>query len=112
MSAPTTRAPAPNPDLPAADLAVPATPNRIAPQQLTGAQSVVRSLEELGVEVIFGIPAAPSCRCTTRSTTPRNFVTSLVRHEQGAGTPPAATRTRQARSACAWPLQVPARPTS
>ena len=56
MSAPTTRAPAPNPDLPAADLAVPATPNRIAPQQLTGAQSVVRSLEELGVEVIFRIP--------------------------------------------------------
>ena len=29
---------------------------RVEPQQLTGAQAVVRSLEELGVEVIFGIP--------------------------------------------------------
>jgi acetolactate synthase I/II/III large subunit len=29
---------------------------RVAPEQLTGAQSVIRSLEELDVEVIFGIP--------------------------------------------------------
>ncbi|HVQ98685.1 MAG TPA: thiamine pyrophosphate-binding protein, partial [Mycobacterium sp.] len=28
----------------------------VAPEQLTGAQSVIRSLEELDVEVIFGIP--------------------------------------------------------
>ena len=30
--------------------------NTVAPERVSGAQSVVRSLEELGVEVVFGIP--------------------------------------------------------
>ena len=34
----------------------PVKPKHVAPVQLTGAQSVIRSLEELDVEVIFGIP--------------------------------------------------------
>jgi acetolactate synthase-1/2/3 large subunit len=29
---------------------------QVAPHQLTGAQAVIRALEELDVEVIFGIP--------------------------------------------------------
>lgn len=33
-----------------------ARPKHVALQQLTGAQAVIRSLEELGVDVIFGIP--------------------------------------------------------
>ncbi|WP_269199341.1 thiamine pyrophosphate-binding protein, partial [Mycobacterium avium] len=64
MSAPTRR---PAPDAPGAAGIAPAPPapaakpaagkpKRIGPEQVTGAQSVIRSLEELGVEVIFGIP--------------------------------------------------------
>ena len=66
MSAPTTRPPEQSPpapngaDAPAAAKAAPKAgrpqPKRIAPHQLTGAQAVIRSLEELDVDVIFGIP--------------------------------------------------------
>jgi acetolactate synthase-1/2/3 large subunit len=64
VSAPTTRPPeqsatAPNGG-PAAAKRAPkagaAQPKRISPHQLTGAQAVIRSLEELDVDVIFGIP--------------------------------------------------------
>ena len=33
-----------------------ATTSTVGPEQVTGAQSIVRSLEEAGVEVVFGIP--------------------------------------------------------
>ena len=71
MSAPTTRPPDRSANPPYGDLVEanaaqsaakaaghsPASPpKKVAPQQLTGAQSVIRSLEELDVEVIFGIP--------------------------------------------------------
>ncbi|MCB0950953.1 MAG: acetolactate synthase large subunit, partial [Mycobacterium sp.] len=62
MSAPTTRAPeqsempANGGHLPTGAKATPAQPKRIAPQQMTGAQAVIRSLEELDVDVVFGIP--------------------------------------------------------
>lgn len=59
--------------------------NTVAPQRVTGAQSVVRSLEELGVEVIFGIPGGavlPVYDPLYDSTKVRHV---LVRHEQGAG---------------------------
>src|SRR3954463_5571460 len=53
-------------------------------EQITGAQSLVRSLEAVGVEVIFGIPGGailpaydPLFDSTVRHV--------LVRHEQGAG---------------------------
>jgi acetolactate synthase-1/2/3 large subunit len=84
------------PDTPAAaDIATDATkpaakssngkPKRIGPEQLTGAQSVIRSLEELDVEVIFGIPGGavlPVYDPLFDSTKLRHV---LVRHEQGAG---------------------------
>ena len=98
MSAPTTRAPEPSAAAPAngADAAAQTTgktapksgepaPKRIAPYQLTGAESVVRSLEELDVEVIFGIPGGavlPVYDPLFDSTKLRHV---LVRHEQGAG---------------------------
>jgi diguanylate cyclase (GGDEF)-like protein len=53
-------------------------------------------------EVIFGIPAARSCRSTTRSST-RRSATSSCATSRAPGTRPRATRTPPARSASAWP---------
>ncbi|TAM64616.1 acetolactate synthase large subunit [Mycobacterium sp.] len=89
MSAPT-RPPAP--DTPgAADAATPAPrsangkPKRIGPEQLTGAQSVIRSLEELDVEVIFGIPGGAVLPVYDPLFDSKKLRHVLVRHEQGAG---------------------------
>ncbi|MFC5231418.1 acetolactate synthase large subunit [Pseudonocardia zijingensis] len=52
---------------------------------MTGAQSLVRSLEEVGCEVVFGIPGGtilPAYDPLLDSTAVRHV---LVRHEQGAG---------------------------
>ena len=62
-------------------------PRATAPvvDQMTGAQSVVRSLEELGVDVVFGIPGGavlPLYDPILDSAKVRHI---LVRHEQGAG---------------------------
>ncbi len=62
----------------------PATPSADA-ERLTGAQTVVRTLEELGVEIVFGIPGGavlPLYDPLLDSTKVRHI---LVRHEQGAG---------------------------
>ncbi|HEY2794542.1 MAG TPA: acetolactate synthase large subunit [Micromonosporaceae bacterium] len=53
--------------------------------QISGAQSLVRSLEEIGVDVVFGIPGGailPAYDPLFDSTAVRHV---LVRHEQGAG---------------------------
>jgi acetolactate synthase-1/2/3 large subunit len=53
--------------------------------QLTGAQSLVRALEEIGVDVVFGIPGGailPAYDPLFDSLRVRHI---LVRHEQGAG---------------------------
>ncbi len=94
MSAPTTRAPEPSAAAPAngADAAAQTTPKsgapapkRIAPYQLTGAESVVRSLEELDVEVIFGIPGGAVLPVYDPLFDSQKLRHVLVRHEQGAG---------------------------
>jgi acetolactate synthase-1/2/3 large subunit len=54
-------------------------------EQMTGAQSVVRSLEAAGVDTVFGIPGGailPAYDPLLDSTKVRHI---LVRHEQGAG---------------------------
>ena len=54
-------------------------------ETITGAQSLVRSLEHAGVEVVFGIPGGailPAYDPLMDSPTVRHI---LVRHEQGAG---------------------------
>ncbi|WP_265522219.1 acetolactate synthase large subunit [Oerskovia flava] len=54
-------------------------------EDVTGAQSIVRSLEEAGVEVVFGIPGGailPTYDPLMDSTRLRHI---LVRHEQGGG---------------------------
>ncbi|GAA2115529.1 acetolactate synthase large subunit [Nocardioides bigeumensis] len=56
-----------------------------APERMTGAQSLIRSLENAGAEHIFGIPGGailPAYDPLMDSTKIRHF---LVRHEQGAG---------------------------
>ncbi|ONI83300.1 acetolactate synthase large subunit [Saccharothrix sp. ALI-22-I] len=56
-----------------------------APVRMTGAQSLVRSLEAVGCEVVFGIPGGtilPAYDPLLDSTKVRHI---LVRHEQGAG---------------------------
>ncbi|MBL8928005.1 MAG: acetolactate synthase large subunit [Pseudonocardia sp.] len=58
---------------------------RIEEPSLTGAQALVRSLEEAGCEVVFGIPGGailPAYDPLLDSTRVRHV---LVRHEQGAG---------------------------
>ncbi|PVU83698.1 acetolactate synthase large subunit [Cellulomonas sp. WB94] len=65
--------------------AAPTSVTAIGPESLTGAQSVVRSLEEAGVEVVFGIPGGailPIYDPLMDSTRLRHI---LVRHEQGGG---------------------------
>jgi acetolactate synthase I/II/III large subunit len=58
---------------------------RTAPQQLTGAQAVIRSLEELDVDVIFGIPGGAVLPVYDPLFDSRKLRHVLVRHEQGAG---------------------------
>jgi acetolactate synthase I/II/III large subunit len=60
-------------------------PKRVAPEQVTGAQAVVRSLEELDVDVIFGIPGGAVLPVYDPLFDSRKLRHVLVRHEQGAG---------------------------
>ncbi|WP_185990210.1 acetolactate synthase large subunit [Janibacter cremeus] len=58
---------------------------RSVPEQVTGASSLVRALEHVGAQVVFGIPGGailPAYDPLMDSTTVRHI---LVRHEQGAG---------------------------
>ncbi len=63
----------------------PSLPPTPAPAQVTGAQALVKSLEALGVDTVFGIPGGailPAYDPLLDSTAVRHI---LVRHEQGAG---------------------------
>src|SRR4029453_10498651 len=57
-----------------------------AAMHLTGAQSLVRSLEQAGVQVVFGLPGGAILPAydPLRGSSVRHI---LVRHEQGAGDP-------------------------
>lgn len=91
MSAPTTRPPQPahranGTTAGAGSTAAPsAQPKKVAPQQLTGAQAVIRALEELDVEVIFGIPGGAVLPVYDPLFDSQKLRHVLVRHEQGAG---------------------------
>src|ERR1700753_2807855 len=56
-----------------------------SPEQVTGAQSLVRSLEEAGVEVVFGIPGGAVLPLYDPIFDSKKVRHILVRHEQGAG---------------------------
>ncbi|MDY6870944.1 MAG: acetolactate synthase large subunit [Actinomycetota bacterium] len=92
MSAPTTRPPhATPPDIEQAVSAVQSTspktvrPRTLAPEQMTGAQAVIRSLEELDVDTIFGIPGGAVLPVYDPLFDSEKLRHVLVRHEQGAG---------------------------
>ncbi len=62
-----------------------ATPGKASPETLTGSQSVVRTLELLGVTDVFGLPGGailPIYDAIMDSSVIRHI---LVRHEQGGG---------------------------
>lgn len=57
----------------------------LKPERMTGADAIVRSLEELGIDMVFGLPGGavlPLYDSLYASTKLRHV---LVRHEQGAG---------------------------
>jgi acetolactate synthase I/II/III large subunit len=88
VSAPTTRPPEPAQHangIPAAAKGDIKGPRTVAPHQLTGAQAVIRSLEELDVEVIFGIPGGAVLPVYDPLFDSQKLRHVLVRHEQGAG---------------------------
>ncbi|WP_422749744.1 acetolactate synthase large subunit [Mycobacterium sp. WMMD1722] len=61
------------------------TPRQVAPEQMTGAQAVIRSLEELDVDTIFGIPGGAVLPVYDPLFDSQKLRHVLVRHEQGAG---------------------------
>jgi acetolactate synthase I/II/III large subunit len=88
VSAPTTRPAQPSQPVngtPAKAKTPVSQPKHVAPQQLTGAQSVIRSLEELDVDVIFGIPGGAVLPVYDPLFDSKKLRHVLVRHEQGAG---------------------------
>ncbi|HLS25385.1 MAG TPA: acetolactate synthase large subunit [Beutenbergiaceae bacterium] len=54
-------------------------------EQMTGAEAVVRALEEVGTEVVFGIPGGAILPVYDPLFDSRKLRHVLVRHEQGAG---------------------------
>ncbi|HEX4727162.1 MAG TPA: biosynthetic-type acetolactate synthase large subunit, partial [Jatrophihabitans sp.] len=56
-----------------------------AAPRLTGAQSLIRSLEEVGADVVFGIPGGAILPAYDPLYDSRRVRHVLVRHEQGAG---------------------------
>ena len=55
------------------------------PERMTGAEAIVRSLEELGTEIIFGIPGGAVLPLYDALFAAKKLRHVLVRHEQGAG---------------------------
>jgi len=89
VPAPPPGAPRPKPGPPGAPgvparVAVPGPPAG-APVRVTGAQSLVRSLEEAGCEVVFGIPGGAILPAYDPLLDSKKVRHVLVRHEQGAG---------------------------
>ena len=87
----------------------PVTPAR----EVTGAQSLVLSLEAIGCDTVFGIPGGAILPAYDPMLDSKKVRHILVRHEQGAGHAAEgyAVGDRQGR-ASAWRPRAPARRTS
>jgi acetolactate synthase-1/2/3 large subunit len=70
--------------------------------RMTGAEIVLRALKDNGVEHIFGYPGGAVLPIYDEIFQQDEIQHILVRHEQGAATPPRAMRVRPARSASCW----------
>ncbi|GAB3253492.1 acetolactate synthase large subunit [Kineosporia babensis] len=72
---------------PGARAAAPSTPSapQVTGEPMTGAQSLVRSLESVGVETVFGIPGGAILPLYDPLMDSEKIRHILVRHEQGAG---------------------------
>lgn len=81
-------------------------------EKMTGAQALVRSLEDLGVKDVFGIPGGAILPVYDAINDDTSFRFVLTRHEQAAGMPPKAMPSRPGGSACASSPPAPAPPTS
>ncbi|MHA7135530.1 acetolactate synthase large subunit [Oerskovia turbata] len=57
----------------------------VGPEEVTGAESIVRSLEEAGVDVVFGIPGGAILPTYDPLMDSKRLRHILVRHEQGGG---------------------------
>lgn len=55
------------------------------PERMTGAQAIVRSLEELGTEIVFGLPGGAVLPLYDALYAAKGLRHVLVRHEQGGG---------------------------
>ena len=55
------------------------------PEHMTGAEAIVRSLEELGTDIVFGIPGGAVLPLYDALFAAKKLRHVLVRHEQGAG---------------------------
>ena len=77
---------------------------------VTGAQSLIKSLEAAGTTDIFGIPGGAILPAydPLMDSSIRHI---LVRHEQGRATPPRGTPPRPGGWACAWPRRARVPPT-
>ncbi|WP_206490314.1 acetolactate synthase large subunit [Rhodococcus sp. KRD162] len=86
---PTTRKPgsaaSPSTSSPSADAATNGSRRHVAPEKVSGAQSVVRALEELDVDTVFGIPGGAVLPVYDPLFDSKKVRHVLVRHEQGAG---------------------------
>ena len=81
-------------------------------EHVTGAQSLIRSLEEVGADTVFGIPGGailPAYDPMMDSS--RRSGTSWSGTSRAPATPPPATRRPPARSASAWRPRAPVPPT-
>ncbi|MCO7272477.1 MULTISPECIES: acetolactate synthase large subunit [Cellulosimicrobium] len=85
--APTPASVAPRGDVRRAATARPAgsTQGTSTGEEMTGAQSIVRSLEEVGAEVVFGIPGGAILPTYDPLMDSQRLRHILVRHEQGGG---------------------------
>ncbi|CAM3862410.1 acetolactate synthase large subunit [Isoptericola cucumis] len=77
--------PNPTPAQVAARTAPRATDRNVAGEEVTGAESIVRSLESVGVEDVFGIPGGAILPLYDPLMDSQQIRHILVRHEQGGG---------------------------
>ena len=108
----TTPRPAPSPAHAAAAAAERARASVPQREEMTGAQSLIRSLEAAGVDTVFGIPGGailPAYDPLMDSTQLRHI---LVRHEQGAGHAAQGYAQTSGKVGVCMRPPVPVRPTS